>query len=149
MTPAAAAPEPAASAPASKDTVGGGKGKFGWPVRGKVIGKFGGGKDGLKNDGINIAAPIGAPVNAAADGVVAYAGNQLRGFGNMILIRHADGYVTAYAHNQSLLVEKGAKVKRGETIARVGSTGSVDSPQVHFEIRKGTEPVDPLTMLGG
>ena len=148
-TPAAAPPAAEApEAPTSKAAVNGGKGRFGWPVQGKVIGKFGGGKDGLKNDGINIAAPIGAPVNAAADGVVAYAGNQLRGFGNMILIRHADGYVTAYAHNQSLLVEKGAKVKRGQTIARVGSTGSVDSPQLHFEIRKGTEPLDPLTLLG-
>lgn len=151
---AAAAPaaSPAPAAPAKPVTTvmkPTGSGKFGWPVQGKVIGKFGGGSDGLKNDGINIAAPVGAPVNAAADGVVAYAGNQLRGFGNMILIRHADGYVTAYAHNQSLLVEKGAKVKRGQTIARVGSTGNVSSPQLHFEIRKGTEPVDPLLMLGG
>ena len=140
--------EPPADEPVAKPLVNGGAGKFGWPVQGKVIGKFGGGSDGLKNDGINIAAPVGAPVNAAADGVVAYAGNQLRGFGNMILIRHADGYVTAYAHNQSLLVQKGAKVKRGQTIARVGSTGNVDSPQLHFEIRKGTQPVDPLTLLG-
>ena len=149
-TPPAAAepPEPPVEASTTKP-VGAGSGKFGWPVQGKVVGKFGGGKDGLKNDGINIAAPVGAPVNAAADGVVAYAGNQLRGFGNMILIRHADGYVTAYAHNQSLLVAKGAKVKRGQTIARVGSTGNVGSPQLHFEIRKGTEPVDPLTLLGG
>jgi murein DD-endopeptidase MepM/ murein hydrolase activator NlpD len=152
QTAAATAPVPPPAAPAKPATTvmkPTGSGKFGWPVQGKVIGKFGGGTDGLKNDGINIAAPVGAPVNAAADGVVAYAGNQLRGFGNMILIRHADGYVTAYAHNQSLLVEKGAKVKRGQTIARVGSTGNVGSPQLHFEIRKGTEPVDPLTLLGG
>jgi murein DD-endopeptidase MepM/ murein hydrolase activator NlpD len=118
-------------------------------VQGKVIGAFGSSKDGLKNDGINIAAPSGAPVLAAADGVVAYAGNELRGFGNMILLRHDGGFVTAYAHNASLLVKKGDKVKRGQTIARVGATGAVFGPQLHFEIRKGTQPVDPMTYLGG
>jgi murein DD-endopeptidase MepM/ murein hydrolase activator NlpD len=128
---------------------GSGKGPFVWPVRGKVIQTFGSSTDGLKNDGINIAAPAGSPVVAAADGVVAYAGNELRGFGNMILIRHDGGYVTAYAHNDSLLVKKGDKVKRGQTIARVGATGAVFGPQLHFEIRKGTEPVDPMTYLGG
>jgi murein DD-endopeptidase MepM/ murein hydrolase activator NlpD len=133
------------SAPAA----GSGGGQFAWPVQGKVIGAFGTMKDGTKNDGVNIAAPAGAPVVAAADGVVAYAGNELRGFGNMILIRHDGGYVTAYAHNASLLVKKGDKVKRGQTIARVGATGAVFGPQLHFEIRKGTEPVDPMTFLGG
>jgi murein DD-endopeptidase MepM/ murein hydrolase activator NlpD len=128
---------------------GSGKGPFVWPVQGKVISTFGSSTDGMKNDGINIAAPAGSPVVAAADGVVAYAGNELRGFGNMILIRHEGGYVTAYAHNDSLLVKKGEKVKRGQTIARVGATGAVFGPQLHFEIRKGTEPVDPMTYLGG
>jgi murein DD-endopeptidase MepM/ murein hydrolase activator NlpD len=128
---------------------GSGKGPFVWPVQGKIIGTFGSSKDGQKNDGINIAAPNGAPVVAAADGVVAYAGNELRGFGNMVLIRHDDGFVTAYAHNASLLVKKGDKVKRGQTIARVGATGSVFGPQLHFEIRKGTSPVDPMKYLGG
>lgn len=122
---------------------------FSWPVQGKVILKFGATSDGLRNDGINIAAPAGAPVMAAADGTVAYAGNQLRGFGNLVLIRHANGLITAYAHNQSLLVQKGDKVKRGATIARVGSTGNVAKPQLHFEIRKGEEPVDPMKYLGG
>lgn len=122
---------------------------FSWPVQGKVIAKFGATADGLRNDGINIAAPAGAPVMAAGDGTVAYAGNQLRGFGNLILVRHANGLITAYAHNQSLLVEKGAKVKRGDVIARVGSTGSVDKPQLHFEIRKGEEAVDPMKYLDG
>jgi murein DD-endopeptidase MepM/ murein hydrolase activator NlpD len=128
---------------------GSGKGAFVWPVQGKIIGAFGSSKDGLKNDGVNIAAPSGAPVVASADGTVAYAGNELRGFGNMILLRHDGGYVTAYAHNASLLVKKGDKVKRGQTIARVGATGAVFGPQLHFEIRKGTQPVDPMTFLGG
>ena len=122
---------------------------FSWPVQGQVILKYGATADGLRNDGINIAAPAGAPVMAAADGMVAYAGNQLRGFGNLVLIRHANGLVTAYAHNQSVLVQKGDKVKRGTTIARVGSTGNVAKPQLHFEIRKGEEPVDPMKYLAG
>ncbi len=125
-----------------------GNGQFGWPVQGKIMSKYGATADGLRNDGVNIAAPAGAPVVAAADGVVAYAGNELRGFGNMILIRHADGWVTAYAHNQSLTVKKGDTVKRGQTIARVGQTGNVTSPQLHFEIRKGTSAQDPMKYLG-
>lgn len=120
---------------------------FIWPVDGKVISKFGPAKDNQRNDGINIAAPVGAPVKASAPGVVAYAGNELRGFGNMVLLRHADGWVTAYAHNSSLLVQKGDKVGQGQTIARVGSSGNVDSPQLHFELRKGTKAVDPLKVL--
>ncbi|HVJ35458.1 MAG TPA: LysM peptidoglycan-binding domain-containing M23 family metallopeptidase [Terriglobia bacterium] len=136
---AAATPAPAAAT---------GSGQFGWPVQGKVVSKFGATADGLRNDGINISAPAGAPVVAAADGVVAYAGNELRGFGNMILIRHADGWVTAYAHNESLTVKKGDTVKRGQTIARVGQTGNVTSPQLHFEIRKGTSAQDPTKYLG-
>jgi len=120
---------------------------FIWPVDGKVISKFGPAKDNLRNDGVNIAAPVGAPVKASAAGVVAYAGNELRGFGNMVLLRHADGWVTAYAHNSSLLVKKGDKVSQGQTIARVGSSGNVDSPQLHFELRQGTKAVDPLKIL--
>jgi len=122
---------------------------FVWPAQGKVISKFGTTSDGLRNDGINISAPAGAPVMAAADGTVAYAGNQLRGFGNLVLIRHSNGLITAYAHNQSLLVQKGDKVKRGAVIARVGQTGNVAKPQLHFEIRKGEEPVDPMKYLDG
>jgi murein DD-endopeptidase MepM/ murein hydrolase activator NlpD len=120
---------------------------FIWPVDGKVISRFGPAKDNQRNDGVNIAAPVGTPVKASAPGVVAYAGNELRGFGNMVLLRHADGWVTAYAHNSSLLVQKGDKVAQGETIARVGSSGNVDSPQLHFELRKGTKAVDPLKVL--
>jgi murein DD-endopeptidase MepM/ murein hydrolase activator NlpD len=122
--------------------------RFLWPVKGKVISSFGPKKGGLNNDGINIAAPEGASVVAADNGVVAYAGNELRGFGNLLLIRHADGWVTAYAHNEKLLVKRGEKVKRGQTVAQIGRTGNVSAPQLHFEIRRGTDPVDPLKYLG-
>jgi len=122
--------------------------RFLWPVKGKIISNFGPKKGGLNNDGINISAPAGTSVVAADNGVVAYAGNELRGFGNLLLIRHADGWVTAYAHNEKLLVKRGEKVKRGQAIAQIGSTGNVSAPQLHFEIRKGTDPVDPLKYLG-
>jgi murein DD-endopeptidase MepM/ murein hydrolase activator NlpD len=122
-------------------------GFFLWPVNGKVISQFGAKNGGLHNDGINIAAPRNTPVRAAENGVVVYSGNQIRGFGNLLLIRHTDGWVTAYAHNETLLVKKGQQVKRGETIARVGSTGNVSQPQLHFELRKGTEAVDPAAYL--
>lgn len=120
---------------------------FLWPLRGKLVSRFGTRTDGRHNDGINIKAKRGATVKAAENGVVAYAGNELRGFGNLLLIKHADGYMTAYAHNDTLLVGRGAKVKRGQPIARVGSTGSVGSSQLHFEIRKGRKAVDPLRFL--
>jgi murein DD-endopeptidase MepM/ murein hydrolase activator NlpD len=123
-------------------------GKFLWPVRGRLITNYGRKSDGLHNDGINIAAPRGAPVHAAENGVVAYLGNELRGFGNLILIKHADGWVTAYAHNQNFLVRRGDTVKRGQVIARIGSSGNVATPQLHFEIRKGTRSVDPMRLLG-
>jgi murein DD-endopeptidase MepM/ murein hydrolase activator NlpD len=123
-------------------------GTFLWPVNGKVVSEFGAAADGLHNDGINIAAPRGTPVRAAENGVVVYSGNELRGFGNLLLVRHADGFVSAYAHNESLLVERGATVERGQTIARVGSSGSVTSPQLHFELRRGTDAVDPREYLG-
>jgi murein DD-endopeptidase MepM/ murein hydrolase activator NlpD len=120
---------------------------FLWPVKGKVISGFGPKGKGLHNDGINIAAPTGAPILAAQHGVVAYSGNELRGFGNLILIKHDKGYMTAYAHAAQILVQRGARVKRGDVIGRVGSTGSVSGPQLHFEIRQGRRPVDPLRHL--
>lgn len=120
---------------------------FLWPVEGRVIAGFGPAGRGLHNDGINIAAPRGAPVRAAENGVVVYAGDELAGFGQLVLIRHADGYMTAYAHNDSMLVRRGDTVRRGQTIARVGSTGTVDSPQLHFEIRRGRQAIDPLTRM--
>lgn len=120
---------------------------FLWPVKGRVLSRFGSQEGGRHNDGINIGAGRGTTVVAAENGVVAYAGNELRGFGNLLLIKHADGYMTAYAHNDSLLVGRGANVEKGQPIARVGSTGSVGSPQLHFEIRKGRKAVDPLRYL--
>ena len=120
---------------------------FQWPVNGKLISSFGSQQAGRHNDGINISAKRGTTVVAAENGVVAYAGNELRGFGNLLLVKHADGYMTAYAHNEALLVGRGAKVKKGQPIARVGSTGSVGSPQLHFEIRKGRKAVDPKLYL--
>lgn len=120
---------------------------FRWPVRGRVISEFGPRPNGSRNDGINIAVPEGTSVRAAENGVVAYAGNELRGYGNLVLIRHADGWVTAYAHNSELLVKRGDEVRRGDIIAKAGQTGSVTSPQLHFELRKGAQAVDPMPHL--
>jgi murein DD-endopeptidase MepM/ murein hydrolase activator NlpD len=122
---------------------------FRWPVRGKVITSYGAKTNGKANDGINLAVPEGTPVKAAEDGVVAYSGNELKGYGNLVLIRHANGYVTAYAHASELLVKRGDTIKRGQVIAKSGQSGEVGSPQLHFEIRKGSTPVDPLQFLNG
>jgi murein DD-endopeptidase MepM/ murein hydrolase activator NlpD len=122
---------------------------FRWPVRGRVIGAFCPKPNGVQNDGINLAVPEGTPVKAADDGVVAYAGNELKGYGNLVLVRHSNGYVSAYANASELLVKRGDTVKRGQTIARAGQTGNVSSPQLHFEIRKGSTPVDPSKYLAG
>ncbi len=124
-------------------------GGFAWPVRGKVLSSFGSKGGGLHNDGINIAAPKGAAVKAAETGVVAYAGNEIRGYGNLLLIRHSGGWITAYAHADKLLVQRGDKVNKGQVIARVGHTGNVVSPQLHFEIRKGKQAVNPIQHLAG
>ena len=113
-------------------------------MRGRVIAGFGPRVNGQQNDGINIALPEGTPIKAAEDGVVAYAGSELRGYGNLVLIRHSNGYVTAYAHTQELMVKRGDTIKRGQVIAKSGQTGNIDSPQLHFEIRKGPTPVDPV-----
>ena len=124
------------------------RGSFIWPLEGRVISHFGVKGKGLHNDGVNLAAPRGAPVRATQSGVVAYAGNELRGFGNLVLIRHANGIMSAYAHNDSLLVKPGDTVRKGQKIAKVGSTGSVETPQLHFEIRKGREALDPIRFIG-
>lgn len=118
-------------------------GTFSWPLKGKTISAYGPKDKGLHNDGVNIAAPRGTAVKAAENGVVAYAGNEIRGFGNLLLIKHDGGWVTAYAHNDQLLVKRGDKVKRGQLISKVGATGSVTSPQLHFELRKGSNAVNP------
>jgi murein DD-endopeptidase MepM/ murein hydrolase activator NlpD len=122
---------------------------FRWPVRGKVITSYGAKTNGKSNDGINLAVPEGTPVKAAEDGVVAYSGNELKGYGNLVLVRHSNGYVTAYAHASELLVKRGETIKRGQIIAKSGQSGEVGSPQLHFEIRKGSSPVDPLQFLNG
>ena len=121
--------------------------KFVWPVKGHVISNFGAMDDGGRNDGINIAADYGEQVHAAADGTVSYAGNDLKSYGNLVLIRHGDGYVTAYAHSERLLVSRGDHVTKGQVIAYAGNTGDVREPQLHFEIRRGTRPVDPRPLL--
>lgn len=120
---------------------------FDWPVRGAVIAKYGATGAGRRNEGINIAAPAGTPVRAAADGEVVYRGSELDGYGNLLLIRHDDGFVTAYAHNDVMLVRKGQKVQKGQVIAKVGQTGAVSEPQLHFEIRQNLKSVDPLAFL--
>ncbi len=122
---------------------------FRWPVRGRIIAGFGRRANGTTNDGINLAVPEGTPIKAADDGVVAYAGNELKGYGNLVLIRHSDGYVSAYANASKLMVTRGEHVRRGQVIARAGQTGNVNSPQLHFEIRKGSTPVDPAKLLSG
>jgi len=120
---------------------------FAAPVGGRVIAAFGSYGNGQRNDGINIAAQFGTPVHVAADGVVTYAGNELKGYGNLILVKHAGGYVTTYAHVGTIGVQAGQHVARGDVIATVGQTGDVDSPQLHFEIRHDMLPVDPCPLL--
>jgi murein DD-endopeptidase MepM/ murein hydrolase activator NlpD len=142
-------PEETAEAPVKASEATGALPTFRWPVRGKVITTYGAKTNGKSNDGINLAVPEGTPVKAAEDGVVAYSGNELKGYGNLILVRHANGYVTAYAHASELLVKRGDTIKRGQVIAKSGQSGEVGSPQLHFEIRKGSTPVDPLQFLNG
>jgi murein DD-endopeptidase MepM/ murein hydrolase activator NlpD len=141
--------QPAREATAEATASTGGAPQFRWPVRGRVISGFGPLTNGQSNDGVNLSVPEGTSVRAAEDGVVAYAGNELKGYGNLVLIRHANGFVTAYAHASELLVKRGDTVRRGQVIAHSGATGSVTSPQLHFEIRKGSTPVDPMTYLPG
>ncbi|MGC2204128.1 MAG: M23 family metallopeptidase, partial [Stellaceae bacterium] len=120
---------------------------FLWPVRGQVVSSYGAKADGTHNDGINIAAAKGTAVEAADEGVVAYTGNELRGYGNLILVKHGNGWISAYAHCDQILVKRGEKVARGQMIARVGATGNVSQPQLHFELRRGQHAVDPREFL--
>ncbi len=121
--------------------------QFLWPVKGAVISPYGARANGERNDGINIAVPDGVPILAAEAGTVSYVGNELKGYGNLVLIRHDNGYVTAYAHAGQITVTRGQRVARGEIIAYAGETGDVKEPQLHFEIRRGTTPVDPKPLL--
>jgi murein DD-endopeptidase MepM/ murein hydrolase activator NlpD len=146
-TPAAAPVSPQSAVKTAEPA--GGLPSFRWPVRGRIIAGFGPKPNGLQNDGINLAVPEGTPVKAAEDGVVAYAGNELKGYGNLVLVRHSNGFVTAYAHASEILVKRGDEVKRGQVIAKSGQSGNVTAPQLHFEIRKGATPVDPAQYLNG
>ena len=137
-------PPPALSRPPPAS----GKG-FIWPVKGRVVSGFGAKAGGLRNDGINIAAKRGTPVKAAENGVIAYAGNELRGFGNLLLIKHSGGWVSAYAHTGKMLVKRGDRVRKGQQIATVGSTGNVKNPQLHFELRRANRVLDPRKHLRG
>lgn len=132
----------AAAAPAAVSS-----GKLRWPVKGKVLSGYGQRSDGTHNDGIDVAVPMGTDVHAADSGVVAYAGSELKAYGSLVLVRHDNGWVTAYAHNDQILVKHGDKVKRGQVLAKAGKSGQVDQPQVHFELRQGPKPVDPIPFL--
>jgi murein DD-endopeptidase MepM/ murein hydrolase activator NlpD len=143
VTPAAHEPEP----PKAKTDITAAMPKFRWPVNGRVITAFGPKPSGQQNDGINVSVPEGTPIKAAEDGVVAYAGNELKTYGNLVLVRHSNGYVTAYAHASEIMVKRDDPVKRGQIIAKAGQTGNVAAPQLHFEIRKGSTPVDPAPFL--
>ena len=145
--PPAEAAKPAASKTESKPAAAA-QGGFLLPVQGRIVSEFGPKSGGLHNDGINIAAPRGTPILATADGEIAYAGDGLPGFGNLILIRHDDGWTSAYAHAESMAIKRGDAVKRGDAIGAVGSTGSVPEPQLHFELRKHDRAVDPKPLLG-
>jgi murein DD-endopeptidase MepM/ murein hydrolase activator NlpD len=124
-----------------------GNGMFQWPLQGRILSDYGTDSTGERNDGINISATYGTPIHAAAAGTVTYAGNELKGYGNLVLIRHDDGYVTAYAHAQNIIVSRGDAVSRGQVIGYAGDTGDVTSPQLHFEIRHEMAPVNPHTLL--
>lgn len=121
---------------------------FMWPVRGHIVANFGSSSEGERNDGIDIAAGYGEPIRAAASGNVSYAGDELKSYGNLILIRHGGDYVTAYAHASKMVVNRGQYVAKGQIIGYVGSTGDVSAPELHFEIRHGVHPVDPRLLLG-
>jgi murein DD-endopeptidase MepM/ murein hydrolase activator NlpD len=149
IAPATVEPPAAVVQPVDDGVSSAGADGFRWPVRGRIIAGFGRQSDGVRNDGINLAVPAGTPVHAAEAGTVIYAGDQLEGYGNLVLIQHKDDWVSAYAHAASLNVKRGDTVKRGQTIATVGNTGSVDQPQLHFELRKKQKPVDPLPHLSG
>ena len=138
-------PKPAAKAqkPIFNDPPARSSSKFLKPVNGRTISDYGPKKGGQHNDGINIAAPKGTPIGAAENGVVVYAGNELRGYGNLVLVRHDGGYMTAYAHMDQINVARGATIARGTKLGTVGSTGSVSSPQLHFEVRRGTKAINP------
>jgi murein DD-endopeptidase MepM/ murein hydrolase activator NlpD len=150
------APKPAAPAPAAgqptplsppSSAASASAPRFAWPVKGKVLVPYGGAAGGQKNDGIDIQAETGDPVKAADGGTVVYAGSEVAHLGNLLLVQHPGGYITAYGNNDALLVKKGDEVKKGQTIAKSGSSGGAPSPRLHFEVRRGSKTVDPTSVL--
>jgi murein DD-endopeptidase MepM/ murein hydrolase activator NlpD len=120
--------------------------RFEWPVRGRIVAPYGA-QGGQKNDGIDIATEKGAPVKAADGGTVVYAGSEVRGMGNLLLVSHANGYITAYGYNDELLVKKGDVVKKGQVIAKAGASGAAADPRLHFEVRHAGKTIDPVSVL--
>jgi murein DD-endopeptidase MepM/ murein hydrolase activator NlpD len=145
--PAASSYAPEASGPAVAGGLPAAPPGFAWPLRGRLIAGFGSPVGGAPNQGIDLAVAAGTDVRAAEDGVVLYAGNEIKSFGNLLLLRHRDGFLTAYAHAQSFAVKPGDTVRRGQVIAKSGQSGAVSKPQLHFEIRKDNAPVDPVQYL--
>jgi murein DD-endopeptidase MepM/ murein hydrolase activator NlpD len=140
-------PSPPASTPAPSPTLGISSGRFPWPVHGRLIAGYGLANGQAHNQGINIAAPLGTPVQSIDAGTVAYVGNEAKGYGNLVLVKHTNGWISAYAHLDGITVKKGDTVSAGQVIARVGDTGGVGEPQLHFELRRGSKPVDPREFL--
>jgi murein DD-endopeptidase MepM/ murein hydrolase activator NlpD len=147
--PAQPAPKAAAKTASADTRTADATPTFQWPVHGKILARFGPQPNGEKNYGVTIAVPQDTPIKSAEDGVVIYAGSGLKGFGNLVLVRHANHYVTAYAHAKELRVRRGDQIKRGDVIAASGQTGNVSTPQLYFEVRKSSAPVDPLRLLHG
>jgi murein DD-endopeptidase MepM/ murein hydrolase activator NlpD len=143
--PAAALPQPGEPPPTVAAEAPGGR--FPWPVHGRILASYGSANGGARNEGINIAAPLGTPVRSIDSGTVAYVGNEVKGYGNLVLVKHANGWISAYAHLDDVTVKKGDQVSAGEVIAKVGDTGGVGEPQLHFELRRGKKPVDPREFL--
>jgi murein DD-endopeptidase MepM/ murein hydrolase activator NlpD len=142
------APQPQSQSQSQSLAAADGSVRFLWPLKGRVVSDFGASVSGERNDGINIAAADGTPIHAAAGGTVSYCGNELKGFGNLVLIRHDNGFITAYAHVGNILVARQQRVEQGQQIATAGATGDVAYPQLHFEIRNGSQrPVDPKLLL--
>lgn len=141
-------PPPAGALPtAQAEAVSPSGGRFPWPVRGRILGAYGSSPGGGHNDGINIGAPLGTPVRAIDGGTVVYSGNEVKGYGNIVLIRHANGWISAYAHLEDVSVKQGQAISPGEVIAKVGNSGGVNEPQLHFELRRGKKPVNPTEFL--
>lgn len=147
VVPLGAAPSAAAAPAAQAAAAPAPEGRFPWPVRGHVVGAYGNAPGGGHNDGINIAAPLGTPVRAIDGGTVVYSGNEVKGYGNIVLIRHANGWISAYAHLDDVSVRQGETISPGQVIAKVGNSGGVSQPQLHFELRRGQKPVNPTEFL--